>query len=82
MDLRKQAIDLFWTGVAAAEPGAAVVAALEQNFDRLEKARRVTVIAFGKAACAMTGAALPLIGSKLHKAVALPAPMSRTCRYC
>lgn len=71
MDLRKQAIDLFWTGVAAAEPGPAVVAALEQNLDRLEKARRVIVIAFGKAACAMTGAALPLIGGKLHKAVAV-----------
>ena len=54
MDLRKQAIDLFRMGVAAAEPGPAVVAALERHSDRLEKARRVIVIAFGKAACAMT----------------------------
>ncbi|WP_292233941.1 DUF4147 domain-containing protein [Mesorhizobium sp.] len=71
MDLRKQAIDLFRTGVAAAEPGPAVVAALERHSERLEKARRVIVIAFGKAACAMTCAALPLIGGKLHKAVAV-----------
>ncbi|WP_292478831.1 DUF4147 domain-containing protein [Mesorhizobium sp.] len=71
MDLRKQAIDLFRMGVAAAEPGPAVVAALERHAERLEKARRVIVIAFGKAACAMTCAALPLIGGKLHKAVAV-----------
>ncbi|MEW6632553.1 MAG: DUF4147 domain-containing protein [Pseudomonadota bacterium] len=70
-DLREQAIDLFRTGVAAAQPGPAVVAALERHSDRLEKAGRVTIIAFGKAACAMTGAALPLIGGKLHKAVAV-----------
>ncbi|WP_292341434.1 DUF4147 domain-containing protein [Mesorhizobium sp.] len=71
MDLRKQAIDLFRMGVAAAEPGPAVVAALERHSERFEKARRVIVIAFGKAACAMTCAALPLIGGKLHKAVAV-----------
>lgn len=71
MDLRKQAVDLFRTGVAAAEPGPAVAAALARHSDRLEKARRVTAIAFGKAACAMTCAALPLIGGKLHKAVAV-----------
>ncbi|RRH87376.1 DUF4147 domain-containing protein [Mesorhizobium tamadayense] len=71
MDLRNQAIELFRTGVAAAEPGPAVAAALERRADQLEKARRVIVIAFGKAACAMTGAALPLIGGKLHRAVAV-----------
>ena len=71
MDLRRQAIDLFRTGVAAAEPGPAVAAALEQRADRLEAARRVIVIALGKAACAMTRAALPLIGPKLHRAIAV-----------
>ncbi|MBZ9765129.1 DUF4147 domain-containing protein [Mesorhizobium sp. CA8] len=71
MDLRKQAIDLFRTGIAAAEPGLQVAAALEKRADRFERAGRVILIAFGKAACAMTSAALPLIGSKLHKAIAV-----------
>lgn len=69
VDLRKQAIDLFRMGVAAAQPGPAVVAALERQTLRIEQARRVILIAFGKAACAMTRAALPFVAEKLHKAV-------------
>ncbi len=56
--------DLFMVGVAAADPRGAVVAAL--SADPVAPADRLFVLAFGKAACAMAGAALPL----------LPAPAS------
>lgn len=69
VDLRKQAIDLFRMGVASAHPGPAVAAALEQQTCRLEQASRVILIAFGKAACTMTRAALPFVAEKLHQAV-------------
>ena len=71
VELRKQAIDLFQRGVAAAQPGAAVAAALERQTGRIEEAGRVILIAFGKAACAMTSAALPFVAEKLHRAIAI-----------
>src|SRR5688500_14748993 len=71
VDLRKQAIDLFRMGVAAAQPGPAVAAALERQADRIEDARRVLLIAFGKAACGMTRAALPFVAGKLHKGLVI-----------
>ncbi|WP_366940937.1 DUF4147 domain-containing protein [Mesorhizobium sp.] len=70
-DLRKEAIDLFRTDVAAAQPGPAVVTTPERHSNRLQKAERVAIIAFGKAACAMIRATLLSIGGKLHKAEAV-----------
>ena len=50
---------LFATGVAAAQPGAAVQAALVAH--PVQPAGRLFLLAVGKAACAMAGAALPLL---------------------
>ena len=60
MTLSSQAMrDLFAVGVAAADPRGAVVAAL--TADPVAPAGRVFLLAFGKAACAMAEAALPLV---------------------
>lgn len=64
--LREQAIALFRDGVAVSDPGRAVTSALESRRDAIATARRVILIAFGKAACPMTRAALPFVRDKLH----------------
>jgi hydroxypyruvate reductase len=74
IEMRRRAIEFFRKGVAAAEPGSAVAAALGQRTNDIDAARRVIIIAFGKAACAMTNGALPLVRSKLSKAVAVTNP--------
>jgi glycerate 2-kinase len=51
--------DLFMTGVSAADPRGAVVAALTTA--PVAPAGQLFLLAFGKAACAMAGAALPLL---------------------
>jgi len=53
--LRRHALEVFRAGVAAADPARAVHEALLRK--PIEKANRVRVIAFGKAACAMAEAA-------------------------
>ncbi|MDK1374037.1 MULTISPECIES: DUF4147 domain-containing protein [unclassified Sinorhizobium] len=69
--LREQAIALFREGVAASDPSSAVTSALEGRRDAIAAARRVILIAFGKAACPMTRAALPFVRDKLHYARAV-----------
>ncbi|WP_083338565.1 DUF4147 domain-containing protein [Ensifer sp. LCM 4579] len=69
--LRQQAIALFREGVAASDPERAVTAALAGRLDAIAAARRVILIAFGKAACLMTRAALPFVRDKLHCAHAV-----------
>lgn len=69
--LRAQAIELFREGVAASDPGCAVASALNARREIIAAARRVILIAFGKAACPMARAALPFVGDKLHTACAV-----------
>ncbi len=69
--LREQAIAMFRGGVAASDPERAVTSALEGRLDAIAAARRVILIAFGKAACLMTRAALPFVRDKLHCARAV-----------
>ena len=69
--LREQAIALFRQGVAASDPERAVISALEPRRDEIAAAKRVILIAFGKAACPMTRAALPFVSDKLHLACAV-----------
>lgn len=69
--LREQAIALFREGVAASDPERAVVMALEERRDAIATARRVILVAFGKAACPMARAALPFVADKLHMACAV-----------
>lgn len=69
--LRAEAVSLFREGVAAANPAQAVAAALEQRIDKIERARRITVLAFGKAAVPMARAALPFVRDKLGQAIAI-----------
>ncbi|SMH26740.1 glycerate kinase type-2 family protein [Mesorhizobium australicum] len=64
--LRAQAIELFREGIAASDPGCAVASALNARREIIAAARRVTLIAFGKAACPMARAALPFVGDKIH----------------
>ena len=67
-ELRTQAIHLFNQGVAASDPQAAVVSALKARAGLIAASRRVVLIAFGKAACAMARAALPFVRDKLARA--------------
>lgn len=69
--LREQAITLFREGVAASDPERAVIAALESRAGEIAAAKRVILIAFGKAACPMARAALPFVANKLHIACAV-----------
>lgn len=72
--LRKQALDLFRGGVSASDPEKAVSGALEQRRHMIDAARRVILIAFGKAACPMVKGALPFLAGKLHAACAVTNP--------
>lgn len=69
--LRDEAVALFRDGVAASDPERAATSALEGRLDAIAAARRVILIAFGKAACPMTRAALPFIRDKLYYACAV-----------
>jgi len=69
--LRAQAMALFREGIAASDPEQAVIAALETRLDDIAAARRVILIAFGKAACPMARAALPFVTDKLVSACAV-----------
>jgi glycerate 2-kinase len=69
--LRAQAIELFRDGVAASDPEWAVASALKARTEIIATARRVILVAFGKAACPMARAALPFVGNKLHMACAV-----------
>ncbi|TGQ77248.1 MULTISPECIES: DUF4147 domain-containing protein [unclassified Mesorhizobium] len=69
--LRQEAVALFRDGVAAANPEHAVSAALLERSELLERASRIILVAFGKAACSMTRAALPFVRDKLERAIAL-----------
>jgi hydroxypyruvate reductase len=69
--LRAQAIELFREGIAASDPEWAVASALKARTEIIASARRVIMVAFGKAACPMTRAALPFLGDKLHMACAV-----------
>lgn len=71
--LRAQAISLFREGVRAADPASAVTAALSTRQNAIERARRVIVLAFGKAAVSMAEAAIPFVHRKLGAAIALTA---------
>ncbi|MGY6694624.1 MAG: glycerate kinase type-2 family protein [Roseinatronobacter sp.] len=75
---RDDLIDLFKVGVEAADPRAAVQAHFRMH--PLSPARQIFLLAFGKAACAMTDAALPflphltqaLVVTNYENAAALP----------
>jgi hydroxypyruvate reductase len=69
--LRAQAVELFREGVAASDPEGAVASALKTRTETIAAARRVILVAFGKAACPMARAALPFVGDKLHTACAV-----------
>lgn len=69
--LRADAERFFAAAVQAAQPEAAVRAALEQRRAEIDAARAVTLIAFGKAACPMIRAALPFVADKARAALAL-----------
>lgn len=69
--LREQAIALFRQGIAASDPERAVASALEGRRDDIAAAKRVILVAFGKAACPMMRAALPFVSDKLHLACAV-----------
>ncbi|MBS3651646.1 DUF4147 domain-containing protein [Pseudaminobacter sp. 19-2017] len=68
LKLRAQAVELFREGVAASDPESAVASALRARMDTIAAARRVILVAFGKAACTMARAALPFVGDKLQTA--------------
>lgn len=68
IELRMQALHLFHQGIAASDPESAVASVLEARRATIDAARRVVLIAFGKAACPMTRAALPFAGDKLGRA--------------
>lgn len=65
-DMRRQAVELFTQGVAAAAPGPAVARALAQT--PIPKGP-VRVLAVGKAAMAMAGAALEHLGEAVRSAM-------------
>jgi glycerate 2-kinase len=67
-ELRARAIGLFNQGVAASDPEAAVISTLQSRADLISASRRVVLIAFGKASCAMARAALPFVRDKLLRA--------------
>lgn len=69
--LRAQALELFRDGIAASDPERAVTSALKARTEILAAARRVILVAFGKAAYPMVRAALPFVGDKLHVACAV-----------
>ncbi|MBB6468222.1 hydroxypyruvate reductase [Aminobacter lissarensis] len=69
--LRQQATALFREGIAASDPEQAVISVLETRLDDIAAAKRVILIAFGKAACPMARAALPFVAGKLHSACAV-----------
>lgn len=69
--LRARAVELFREGIAASDPERAVASALKARTQIIAAARRVILVAFGKAACPMARAALPFLGDKLHTACAV-----------
>nr|WP_316653377.1 DUF4147 domain-containing protein [uncultured Gellertiella sp.] len=70
-DLRADAAALFAAAVRAADPAGAVEAALRARRAEIDAARRIILVAFGKAASPMIRAALPFAVSKLKVAIAL-----------
>ncbi len=69
--LRADARAFFDAAVSAADPAGAVARALGEEEAALAAARRIILVAFGKAAVPMIRAAVPLVGDKLVEAVAL-----------
>lgn len=69
--LRSDARNFFAAALAAADPAGAVEAALAARASELNAARRIILVAFGKAACPMIRAALPFAAGKLKTALAL-----------
>lgn len=68
-DLRTAALGFFDAGVTRADPEVATRAALEDRSAKLEAARRVVLLALGKAGIAMARAALPYVEHKLARGV-------------
>lgn len=69
--LRADAEAFFRAGVRAADPAAAIEAALSAQREALTAARRIVLVAFGKAAVPMVRAAMPFVAGKLKDALAL-----------
>lgn len=67
--LRRAALDLFLAGVDRAQPAQAVENALLQRKGDLAAAKRVFLLALGKAGVPMARAALPFLASKIADAV-------------
>ncbi|PTX42781.1 glycerate kinase type-2 family protein [Gemmobacter caeni] len=63
-DVRALLADCFSVAVKAADPASAVRQALKRHQERVAKARRVLIVALGKAACAMAEAAANELGEK------------------
>src|SRR5689334_19975791 len=62
LDARTALTELYWAGVRAVEPGPAVRTALERRDARF--ARRVWLVALGKAAHPMAAAAVQVMASR------------------
>ena len=73
---RAAAEEIFRRAVAAADPAAAVVAALDQRQETLGQARGIILVAFGKAAIEMAEAAMPRLGDRLTRAVIVTTPQA------
>ncbi|MDY8108072.1 DUF4147 domain-containing protein [Fulvimarina sp. 2208YS6-2-32] len=69
--LRADAEEIFRRAIEAADPAGAVHAALADRQARIDAAKGIVLIAFGKAAIQMAEAALPFVGDKLKAAVAV-----------
>lgn len=69
--LRADARAFFDVAVKAADPEGAVTRALQADIDAIRAARRIILVAFGKAAVPMIRAAMPFAEGKLAAAVAL-----------
>lgn len=69
--LRADARAFFAAAVTAADPAGAVEAALAARQGEIDQARRIILVAFGKAACPMIRAAMPFAAPKLKVALAL-----------
>ena len=69
--LRQRAEQIFFTGVAAADPVASTAAALGELDLRVEAGGRVAMLAVGKAAFGMAKAAVQVLGDRIQPSDAL-----------
>ncbi len=73
-DLRADAGRILWAGIEAADPERAVGEALERRAAEVEAARRVFIVAVGKAAVAMSRGAVARLGARIESGVVIAPP--------